>query len=71
MAQHNWEIDTKEVMRAMAHDMIVEKCTHCGCIKITMNASDFLGRKVVYKAPQFTWNPFKTLATEPSCPAQW
>lgn len=71
MADHVWELDKKYAFEVFTQNMFVEKCTRCGCLKITTNAWDIPRMKIVYKAPQFTWNPLKTLATEPSCPAQW
>ena len=48
-----------------------EKCTKCGCIKIEHNVYDFTNRRTEYKPAQWTWNPMKTLKSEPPCPATW
>ena len=76
MGAHEWELDVDEFVNPRRPaDMTVERCSICGCYRITTN--DTLEGRIrgtlatVYKPGQFTWNPFKTLKHEPPCPAIW
>ncbi len=71
---HDWSrehLSAEELLHESDLGLSTEKCKTCGCIKITHNAYEITGRRTEYKAPQWTWNPFKTLKSEPPCPAKW
>jgi hypothetical protein len=76
--EHEWihDIDASIAMNAKccgnpaACRYSIHRCSKCGCIRITDGSCWDEGR-VKYKPNEWTWNPFKTLKDEPSCPAKW
>ncbi len=79
MSQHDWVLDCEESRRfnekvarqPFAAQFAVDRCSKCRCVRIAEYAKVGTGEMYVYKPIQWTWNPFKTLKSEPPCPAHW
>ena len=63
--KHEWQFDPRQ--SRYEFDILVSVCTKCGCTRI-LHCDTFLAE---YKPYEWTLNPFKTLKTEPPCPAHW
>lgn len=67
---HDWSDEDKSTERMLKEQSLgisTVVCTKCGCTKI-VNLNDF---RIQYKPAAFALNPFKTLKSEPPCPAAW
>ena len=80
MAQdHEWVLDVEQSMdmnskcgaNPLGSQFLIHRCSNCGCIRITDWSKFGQGGMNVYKPNEWTWNPFKTLKSEPPCPAHW
>ena len=77
--EHNWVLDTETSMdmnqkctgNMFDSRYLVARCSICGCIRVTDNEKFALEGCQVYKPNEWTWNPFKVLKEEPTCPAHW
>ena len=81
MTTHDWYLDWSHTDEQAGRSVF--RCKKCGCYcicyagynepimlppSLVVPSRPF---KVCYKPAEWTWNPFKTLKTEPPCPAHW
>lgn len=81
MSGHHWVMDdTRTSLKPLR---LVNVCTKYGCLKFIPVPGPSELQLVAqstrrgsfdpcdYRPKGFTWNPFRTLTSEPPCPARW